>query len=182
MKRRILRWAIVALLVVGGLFLLSLGANGPKDPTLRPAGGQVSLKRAPFGDFGEIGFRIVGGTAAQVTAARCALLAETEAQQSLGLMNRRDISGYDGMLFKFASDTETTFYMKDTPLPLSIAFFDAAGQFVSTADMAPCIHQSSCPAYSADRPYRWALEVPQGALPRLAIGPGTRLVAGGPCP
>ena len=182
MKHRLLRWAIVAVLVVGGLFLLSLGANGPKDPTLRPAEGQVSLKRAPFGDFGEIGFRIVGGTSAQETAARCALLAETDAQRGLGLMNRRDIGGYDGMLFKFSSDTEATFYMKDTPLPLSIAFFDAAGQFVSTTDMAPCIHQPSCPSYSADRPYRWALEVPQGAIPRLAIGPGTRLVAGGPCP
>ena len=47
--------------------------------------------------------------------------------------------------------------------------------------MEPCIHQASCPTYGAARPYRWALEVPKGALPRLAIGPGTRLVAGGPC-
>lgn len=182
MKVRLFRWAVLAVLVVGGLFVLSLSANGPKDPTLRPAEGQVSLNRAPFGDFREIGFRIVGGTAAQATAARCALLAETDAQKGLGLMNRSDLGGYDGMLFKFSEDTQTTFYMKDTPLPLSIAFFDAAGQFVSTADMAPCIHQPSCPTYSADRPYRWALEVPQGALPRLSIGPGTRLVAGGPCP
>ena len=178
---RLLRWAIVALVAVGGLALLSLGANGPKDPTLQPAEGQVSLNRTPFGNFAEIGFLIEGGTA-QATAARCALLAETAAQQSLGLMNRLDIGGYDGMLFKFASDTNSAFYMKDTPLPLSIAFFDAAGQFVSTKDMTPCIHQPSCPTYAADRPYQWALEVPQGALPRLAVGPGTRLVAGGPCP
>jgi uncharacterized membrane protein (UPF0127 family) len=47
--------------------------------------------------------------------------------------------------------------------------------------MAPCIHMPSCPTYGASRAYRWALEVPQGALPRLAIGPGTRLIAGGPC-
>lgn len=178
---RLLRWAIVALVVVGGLALLSQGANRPKDPTLRPAEGQVSLNRSPFGDFGEIGFRIEGGTA-QAAAARCALLAETAAQQGRGLMNRTDLGGYDGMLFKFASDTNSAFYMKDTPLPLSIAFFDASGQFVSTADMTPCIDQPSCPTYSAARPYRWALEVPQGALPRLSIGPGTRLVAGGPCP
>ena len=93
-----------------------------------------------------------------------------------------DLAGFDGMLFKFTSDYTGEFYMKDTPLPLSIAFFDASGQFVSTVDMAPCIHMPSCPTYGAARPYRWALEVPQGALPRLAIGPGTRLVAGGPCP
>ena len=181
MNIRLLRWAVVGLIAVGALSFIARGANGPKDPTLRPAAGEVSLNRTPFGDFPEIAFRIEGGAAAQATAARCALLAETWAQQGLGLMNRTDLGGYDGMLFKFASDTNGSFYMKDTPLPLSIAFFDATGDFVSTTDMAPCIHQPSCPTYSAARPYRWALEVPQGALPRLAIGPGTRLVTGGAC-
>ena len=185
MNVRLLRWAIVGLLAVGALAFIAVGANQPADPTLRPAEGQVHLNRTPFGDFGEIGFRIEATTtqasAAQTTAVRCALLAETAAQQARGLMERTDIGGYDGMLFRFASDTTSTFYMKDTPLPLSIAFFDAAGQFVSTTDMAPCIHQASCPTYSAARPYRYALEVPQGALPRLGIGPGTRLVTTGPC-
>ena len=178
---RLLRWAILVAILAGGGVLLVLGANLPADPTLRPAEGEVSVNRTPFGDFREIGFRIEGG-GAQATAARCALLAETAAQQARGLMNRTDIGGYDGMLFKFDTDYTGAFYMKDTPLPLSIAFFAAAGNFVSTADMAPCIQQASCPTYGAIRPYRWALEVPQGALPRLSIGPGTRLVAGGPCP
>jgi uncharacterized membrane protein (UPF0127 family) len=180
MNVRMLRWAIIGLLVIGAIAFLTVGANGPADPTLRPVEGQVSLNRVPFGDFAEIGFRIEGGSA-KATAARCALLAETAAQQGLGLMKRLDLGGYDGMLFKFSSDTTGEFYMKDTPLPLSIAFFDASGQFVSTTDMEPCIHQASCPTYGAARPYRWALEVPKGALPRLAIGQGTRLVAGGPC-
>ena len=180
MNVRLLRWAIVGLLAVGALAFIAVGANQPADPTLRPAEGQVSATRTPFGDLTEIGFRIEGGPA-QAAAARCALLAETAAQQARGLMERTDLAGYDGMLFRFASDTSSSFYMKDTPLPLSIAFFDAAGQFVSTADMAPCLQQASCPTYGAARPYRYALEVPQGGLPRLGIGPGTRLVAGGPC-
>ena len=180
MSLKLLRWAIVALLAVGLLAFVTVGANQPEDPTLRPAEGQVSLNRTPFGGFGEIGFRIEGG-GAQAAAARCALLAETAEQQSKGLMNRTDVGGYDGMLFRFASDTNTSFFMKDTPLPLSIAFFDAVGQFVSTTDMAPCIHQATCPTYAAARPYRYALEVPQGALPRLGIGPGARLVTIGPC-
>jgi len=177
---RLLRWAVVALAVVGALAFLALGANGPPDPSLKAAEGQVTLHRTPFGDFRGVGFRIEGG-AAQATAARCALLAETAAQQGRGLMNRTDIGGYDGMLFRFPAETDTSFYMKDTPLPLSIAFFDSSGQFVSTTDMAPCIHQPTCPLYPAARPFRYALEVPQGALPRLAIGPGTRLVTTGPC-
>ena len=181
MNVRLLRWAVVGLIAAGALAFIALGANGPKDPTLRPAAGEVSLNRTPFGDFSEIGFRIEGGSAAQATAARCALLAQTDAQHAQGLMKRTDLGGYDGMLFKFATDSDGGFWMKDTPLPLSIAFFDAKGQFVSVIDMAPCIHQPSCPSYAAARPYRWALEVPQGAIPRLGIGPGTRLVAGGAC-
>ena len=167
----IIRWAAGILVAVGLLGFVVLGANRPADPQLLPHSSRPQVQ-----DFGEIAYRISGAG-----NERCALLAETAAQQGLGLMNRTDLGGYDGMLFKFASDTNSSFYMKDTPLPLSIAFFDASGQFVSTTDMAPCIHQASCPTYAAARNYRWALEIPQGALPRLAIGPGTRIVTGGPC-
>ena len=179
MNVRALKWAIGGLLVIGALAFIAIGANQPPDPTLRPAEGQVASNRTPFGEFGEIGFRVEGGAAQ--AAARCALLAETAAQQSRGLMNRNDLGGYDGMLFRFSADTTSSFFMKDTPLPLSIAFFDATGQFVSTADMTPCLSQPSCPTYAAAKPYRYALEVPQGTLPRLGIGPGTRLVTTGPC-
>lgn len=179
MNLRLLRWAIVALLAVGAVAFIAVGANGPPDPQLKAAEGETALNRTPFAGFGEIGFRIEGGAAA--AALRCAVLAETAAQQSQGLMNRTDMGGYDGMLFRFSGDTTTGFWMKDTPLPLSIAFFDSAGRFVSASDMAPCIHQPSCPSYPAAGPYRYALEVPQGALPRLGIGPGTRLVTTPTC-
>ena len=180
MNIRALKWAIGGLLIVGALAFIAIGANQPPDPSLRPAEGRTTANRTPFGDFGEIGFR-VEGAAAQAAAARCALLAETTAQQARGLMNRQDLAGYDGMLFRFSADTTGSFFMKDTPLPLSIAFFDASGQLISTSDMAPCLNQPSCPTYSATRAYRFALEVPQGTLPRLGIGPGTRLVTTGPC-
>lgn len=182
---RVLRWAIVALLVAGALAFIARGANNPPDPSLKPSEGAVKLQRTPFGNFGEVAFRVEGGpkaTEAREAAVRCALLASTEAQQERGLMGRTDIGGYDGMIFKFATDTNVSFYMKDTPLPLSIAWFDADGGFVSTTDMPPCIDRPTCPTYAAARPYRLALEVPQGALPRLGIGPGSRLVTGGPCP
>ncbi|MDQ6726107.1 MAG: DUF192 domain-containing protein, partial [Actinomycetota bacterium] len=113
MKPRILRWAVVGLLVVGGLAFVVKGANGPANPSLAPAGGQVGINRTPFGDFGEIAFRVEGGSgadvAARAAAVRCALLADTEARQELGLMNRTDLGGYDGMIFKFAADTNVAF-------------------------------------------------------------------------
>lgn len=188
MTMRLLRWTVVLLVIVGGLAFVARGANGPADPTLAPApaGGQASVNRTPFGDFGEIAFRVEGGSgadvAARASALRCALLADTSTRQEVGLMNRTDLGGYDGMVFRFSADTNVAFYMKDTPLPLSIAFFDANGQYVSGTDMTPCIHQSSCPVYPAARPYRLALEVAQGAMPRLGIGPDTRLITTGPCP
>ena len=126
--------------------------------------------------FGEVAFRVQSSA-----AVRCALLAETARQQAQGLMNRTDLSGYDGMLFVFSSDTTSDFYMKDTPLPLSIAWFDSNGRLVSTTDMEPCLGGGSCPLYGAAGPYRYALEVPKGRLPSLGITPGAVITVGGPC-
>jgi uncharacterized membrane protein (UPF0127 family) len=107
----------------------------------------------------------------------CMLLAETEAQHNRGLMQVTDptLSGYDGMLFRFTEDTNDRFYMRDTPMPLSIAFIASNGDIVSTADMAPCDDRAGCPLYSAAAPYRFAIEVPQGHLGRLGIGPGAEV-------
>lgn len=166
---------VVALLLgmaaIGVLF--SKGADQPSDPWLLPAAGAA---RTPVEGFGQTGFRIEGVDPARASAVRCALLAETPEQHSRGLMGRRDLFGYDGMLFDFKEEHSGQFYMKDTPLPLSIAWFDGSGRFVSATDMAPCLDQPECPLYSAVRPYRYALEVAQGGLPALGIGPGSRLV------
>ncbi len=107
----------------------------------------------------------------------CMLLAETGAQHSRGLMQVTDptLGGYDGMLFRFTEDTNDRFYMHNTPMPLSIAFIASNGDIVSTTDMAPCDDGAGCPLYSAAAPYRFAIEVPQGHLGRLGIGPGAEV-------
>lgn len=96
-------------------------------------------------------------------------------------MFRTNLGGYDGMLFVFSSNVDYGFYMKDTPMPLSIAWFDAAGRLVSTADMEPCLTGGTCPNYYAAGGYRYALEVPQGRLSALGITPGAVISVGGPC-
>jgi uncharacterized membrane protein (UPF0127 family) len=66
--------------------------------------------------------------------------------------------------------------MKDTVLPLSIAFFAGDGAFVSATDMEPCAPTAeSCPLYQADGPYTDAIEAVQGDLPSLGIGAGSKL-------
>lgn len=168
---RALQWMIVALLVAGGVSFVVKGADGPADPYLAPPA------RQRVEGFGEIAYRINRVP----MATRCALLAQTSEQQGQGLMNQRSLSGYDGMLFVFSSDTTATFFMKDTPLALSIAWFDSGSRFVSSADMEPCLDKPSCPTYAATGPYRYALEVPRGGLSSLGAGSGAVISVGGPC-
>jgi uncharacterized membrane protein (UPF0127 family) len=112
---------------------------------------------------------------------RCALLANTEAQRGRGLMHRRDLGGYDAMVFLWPAPTTEAFYMKDTLIPLSVAWFDQASHFVSETDMAPCPPGTACPLFSAAAPYTIAVEVPAGGLAGLGIGPGSTIALGGAC-
>lgn len=66
-----------------------------------------------------------------------------------------------GMLFLFATPTEGAFWMKDTLLPLSIAFVEDGGAIVRILDMEPC-REEPCALYSPGADYVAALEVPQG--------------------
>ena len=185
--RRALSWGIPALVLLAIVAFVLQGADGPANPSFRDvAGGTPDTtvsERLGVSGFGEISYRIDGtgmpfGGGASVSAVRCALLAATAEQHSKGLMGRPDLAGFDGMLFRFDDDTQASFYMKDTLIPLSIAWFDAEGRLVSTADMAPCGDQPVCPTYGPDGPYRYALEVAEGDLPALGIGPGARLIVG----
>jgi uncharacterized membrane protein (UPF0127 family) len=164
-RGQLIFWSGVLVVTAVLTTVVLIGANRPADPTLLT--------------FGEISFRIQGGPGGAAAAERCALLADTPEQHQRGLMGRTDLGGKDGMLFRFDADTSTSFYMKDTLIPLSIAWFDHEGLFVSAADMEPCPDDLGCPMYSAAAPYRYALEVPKGGLPPLGIGPGARLVVGG---
>ena len=129
----------------------------------------------------------VGETAIAVTAAGgklvgcCVMVAVTVDQRERGLMQVTDFGGYTGMLFVWTADTQNGFWMQNTPTPLSIAWFDAGGHFVSSADMAPCGNRDDCPSYDPAGSYRFALEVPQGDLAKLGIGPGSTLHAGARC-
>ena len=114
----------------------------------------------------------------------CVWLADTEAKRQRGLMEITDpsIGGGDAMVFSFDADTSVAFWMKDTVLPLSIAWIDSAGGVVTTADMNPCpAGTANCPQFSASRPYRLAIEMAQGRLQDWGIGPGTTVTLAGAC-
>jgi hypothetical protein len=98
-------------------------------------------------------------------------LADTPEERRQGLMNRRSLPERSGMLFLYERDERGGFWMKDTLIPLSIAFIDADGRILRILDMEPCAAEP-CPIYDAGVAYRAALEVGQGAFERLGVGVG----------
>ena len=90
-------------------------------------------------------------------------VADTPALRAHGLMGVTDLGELDGMLFVWEEDSESGFWMKDTLIPLDIAFFDSDGVVVNVLTMVPCA-SDDCPRYRAGAPYRHAVEAPAGDL------------------
>lgn len=166
MSRRRRAWVLLALAAV-------LGTAGCADD-----GGGAA---APAPAAAEPSTSVTISRGGVVAGSGCALLADDVETRRRGLMGRTDLGDHVGMVFTFPSEVTTSFWMRGTPLPLSIAFFDDDGAYVSEADMAPCGDDGDCPTYAAAAPYRYALEVRQGDLDDLGIGPGATLALGGPC-
>ena len=95
-------------------------------------------------------------------------------ERATGLMFRREMAPNAGMLFRFEQSSVHCFWMRNTLLPLSIAFLADDGSVVGIADMKPQTTESHC----ADKPVRFALEMNQGWFARRGIQPGSRLQGG----
>ncbi len=100
-------------------------------------------------------------------------LALTPAQQSQGLMFRRELSADAGMLFYHRRDTVATMWMRNTFVPLDMLFVAADGRIVHIVERTV---PQSLTTVSAGRPVRAVLEVNAGTVRRLAIRKGDRLV------
>lgn len=111
----------------------------------------------------------------------CLWLADTAEQRRAGLMFVTDLGDGDGMAFRYPSPHTGTFWMKNTVLPLSIAFFAPDGGFVDAFDMEPCT-TDDCPTYPTPADFLVAVETTQGDLAELGIGPGSVLaLTDSPC-
>jgi uncharacterized membrane protein (UPF0127 family) len=95
-------------------------------------------------------------------------VARTESQREHGLMGRTRLELTEGMLFIFDRDQHLEFWMKNTPLPLSIAFLSAEGKILEIRDMQPFDLTTIRSRFSA----RYALEMNQGAFQKLGIQEG----------
>ncbi len=101
-------------------------------------------------------------------------VADTSAERARGLMGRQQLPEDAGMVFLFPENTTSSFWMKDTLIPLSIAFYGADGRIVRILDMEPC-RRDPCPVYDPQATYRGALEVNQGEFRRWGVEVGDTL-------
>jgi uncharacterized protein len=108
----------------------------------------------------------LGGTTVQ------AELADDEEERAMGLMGRHSLGPDQGMLFVYPDEAPRSFWMKNTPLPLSIAFLDAQGRIVRIADMAP-LDLSPVPSR---RPAMYALEMERGWFAAHGVFEGDKVL------
>jgi len=138
-----------------------IAAVPPPPPTSVVTTAPVSIDVPP---------QLEGWETATVTIGEATMLvavADEPTERRRGLMFVEDLEDLDGMLFSFGEETSRGFWMKNTLLPLDIAFFDADGALVDVLTMDPC-EEVSCPSYVPSGAYWTAVEAPAGAFGDLA--------------
>ena len=96
-------------------------------------------------------------------------VADEPDEMTRGLMDRPTMAEGTGMVFLYEEPTAGSFWMKNTLIPLTIAFWDESGTIVAIRDMEPCA-EDPCPLYGPGADYVGALEVNQGELEGAAPG------------
>lgn len=100
-------------------------------------------------------------------------IASTDAQRAQGLMARESLPANAGMVFVFDAPATQCMWMKNTPLPLSVAFIGADGSIVNIEDMRPLALDSHCSRKGV--PVLYALEMRQGWFREKHIKPGMKI-------
>ena len=100
-------------------------------------------------------------------------IADTPDERAHGLMGVTSLPPDDGMAFLFDGPTEETFWMKDTLIPLAIAFVDGE-RIVAIREMVPCTGDP-CPTYDPGAPYTYAVEANGGWFQSHGIAEGDRV-------
>ncbi len=103
-------------------------------------------------------------------------VADTVETRARGLMYRTHLPEYAGMLFIFEAPARLAFWMKNTRIPLSIAFIDPRWRIVDIQDMDPPPPGGGVPVYLSRQEAQYALEVNQGFFRRHGIGVGAQVV------
>ena len=98
-------------------------------------------------------------------------MAATDQNRQVGLMNRKSMPQQRGMLFVFTQNNTHCMWMRNTLLPLSVAFLNEQGVIINIEDMQPQTENNHC----AKVPARYALEMNLGWFAQRGIKPGSKV-------
>ena len=162
----------MALSLVG---TLTACAGGPATPapsgTAEPSSHEpVIAASEPFTEIVTLEWAGPDGGSAALTA----WVADTPQKRALGFMHRTELPEGAGMVFVFPADNSGGFWMKNTLIPLSIAYLSADGEVLAVLEMEPCT-ADPCPVYDPGVPYRYAVEAGKGWFAARGVGPGWRV-------
>jgi uncharacterized protein len=172
-------------LLAGGLALLVAGiglvawvlassaglVGGNDDPVMADPTATTTAARADAAATVDYRLEPAGGSPVTVRLE----VAADPATRARGLMERERVPPGTGMVFLYPADVAESFWMKNTLVPLSIAFVAADGRVVSVSEMTPC-KADPCPSYAPAGPYRYAIELAAGSFGDAGVEPGARVV------
>jgi uncharacterized protein len=168
MKRTIV--LIMTILLISGCGGADEGTGGSSDSdgATRSAEGQGSAPGDPSLAASTVRIGASGGESVEVDVE----IADDTEEMARGLMGRTALAEDAGMLFVYPDERELSFWMKDTLIPLSIAFMDAEGRIVDIQDMKAL--DDTPPHYTSAEPARYALEVNEGFFDERGVEVGDR--------
>ena len=157
-------WKIVAIMLIVVLLVGCGSTLADQDtPGGTAAGKQDSLGRQ---DLRTVIIDASGGKKVEVRVE----VADDPFEQARGLMHRTALGKNRGMLFVFPGEEERSFWMRDTLIPLSIAYIDSRGRITDILDMKPL--DDKPPHYVSSEPVQYALEVNQGFFEEQGVKVG----------
>ena len=163
-------WKIVVVLA-----LLLTGCSGPQaDPdtgsqkTPQATGTTADKEETTSGPSG-LRTLVIDASGGKKVGVRVEV-ADDLAEQAKGLMDRTTLGENRGMLFVYPEERELSFWMKNTLIPLSIAFIDSERRIIDIQDMKPLDDEP--PHYVSAEPAQYALEVNQGFFERRGVKVG----------
>jgi uncharacterized membrane protein (UPF0127 family) len=176
-------------LVIGAVFVAAACASPQSQPARPDASTVDSAPDAPADSAATAaaatsvpgvlpeGFGLVAARVTEPDGSVCELclwLADNGRDRSRGLMFVTDLGGADGMAFLYPEPRSGWFTMKNTVLPLSIAFFAPDGAYVEAFDMDPCV-TAACTRHFTPEGFMIAVETLQGGLADIGMVPGSAL-------